>query len=249
VTASKTRKEYRLDGTLEAERGVYTLKIGPVTRDFTVTRGTVRYLGTPDLNADLDIAAEYDVHTVTNQEIPVIARITGTILAPKLALESTQRPPIPEADLVSYLITGAPVAEANVLGQGRAVQSALAYLSTALASEVERAVVSDLGLPIDLLEIRPGVLEGPTGSSLTQVTAGWALGNKTFLTLNAGFCTQQNFDYQNIGASLERRFSRAWRAQVSIEPTYQSCLASNILSFSSTSPYQIGADVFWEREF
>ncbi len=249
VTASKVKKEYRLDGTLEAERGIYTLKIGPVSRDFTVTRGSVRYLGTPDLNAELDIAAEYDVHTVTNQEVPVIARITGTILAPKLALESTQRPPIPEADLVSYLITGAPVAEANVLGQGRAVESALAYLSSALSSEFERAVVSDLGLPIDLLEIRPGVLQGPTGSSLTQVTAGWQLGNKTFLTLNAGFCTQQNFGYQNVGASLERRFSRAWRAQISIEPTYQSCLATNIITFNSTSAYQVGADVFWEREF
>ena len=39
-----------------APRGTYTLKIGPVTRDFTVTRGQVTYIG--DLNAGLDIEAQ-----------------------------------------------------------------------------------------------------------------------------------------------------------------------------------------------
>ena len=49
VQLSKTRQAYTPSGTLEAVRGSYTLKIGPVTRDFTVERGTVRYFG--DLNA------------------------------------------------------------------------------------------------------------------------------------------------------------------------------------------------------
>lgn len=250
VHASKVQREYRIDGTLNAERGTYTLKIGPVSRDFTVTRGQVRYFGTPDLNAELDIEAEHVVHTVTSQDIPIIARITGTLLAPKLSLESTRRPPIPESDLVSYLITGAPVAEANLLGQGAVVQSALSYLSSALSSEFERAIVSDLGLPVDLIQISPGVLTSPTGSGLTEITAGWQLGNRTFLTLNAGFCTQ-NFSYQRLGLSLERRFSRQWRTRLSVEPTITTCLAPGVPvnTFTTTSRYQVGFDVFWDREF
>ena len=256
VQADKVQREYRLNGTLNAERGTYTLKIGPVSRDFTVERGAVRYLGTPDLNAELDIEAQHVVRTVSNQEIPVIARISGTLLVPKLSLESTQRPPISETDLISYLITGAPAAEANVLGQGGVVQSAVTYLTSALSTEVERALVADLGLPIDLLEIRPGVTQGGgrlSASSLSQVTAGWQIGNKTFLTLNAGFCSQQfvsDLRYEGIGASIERRFSRAWRVKASIEPTYQTCGTTTGVDYrGSTSPYQVGADLLWEREF
>ena len=55
VQLSKTGKTYTPSGTLDALRGTYTLKIGPVTRDFTVERGSVRYFG--DLNAALDIQA------------------------------------------------------------------------------------------------------------------------------------------------------------------------------------------------
>src|SRR6185369_12363158 len=49
-------------------------------RDVTVEEGTVRYFGTPDLNAELNITAEYTAEDVdTRQEIPVIAKITGTL--------------------------------------------------------------------------------------------------------------------------------------------------------------------------
>ncbi len=65
---SKEGKEYQPIGTLQAPRGSYTLKIGPVTRDFTVTRGEVRYIGT--LDAELDIEARHTVRSVRGEEIP-----------------------------------------------------------------------------------------------------------------------------------------------------------------------------------
>ena len=244
---SKTAKTYAPSGTLDALRGSYTLKIGPVTRDFTVTRGSVRYFG--DLNAALDIRAVHVVRAVRGEEIPVIAVITGTLYAPKVSLESTFNPPISETDLVSYLVTGYPANEAARIGQGNALETGLAYFSSALSSELERALIQDLGIPLDLIEIRPGVSGGRGAPALTQLAAGWQLGSKTFLTFNAGFCPENlsQFTYTNLGASLEFRFSREWSLLTSIEPTLQSCRRD--FGITSNVPYQIGSDLLWEREF
>jgi translocation and assembly module TamB len=249
LTVNKIRREYRPVGTLDAVRGTYALKIGPVTRDFTVDSGQVRYFGTPDLNAELNIAARHIVRTVrTNEEIPVIARITGTLQDPKLSLESTVVPPIPETDLASYLVFGSPASDVVAAGQQTALQSALA----ALSSEVERFLISDLGVPIDYVEFQPGISTGGV-ASVSRFAFGWRVGNKSFVTLNAGFCgggTQSNtFGAQNFGASFEYRFSRAWRFQTSFEPTFSTCSLAGYNPYLSTSPYQVGADVFWEKEF
>jgi translocation and assembly module TamB len=249
VRVTKAGQDYQPTGTLNAQRGSYTLKVGPVTRDFTVNRGQVQYIG--NLNANLDIQARHTVRAVRGEEIPIIANIGGTLYAPKVTLESTLRPPISETDLVSYLVTGYPANEATQVGQGNMVQSALAYFSSALSSELERALIQDFGVPIDLIEIRPGVTTTGNGNAPTQVAAGWQIGRKTFLTFNAGFCPDfSQFSTRNIGASLEFRFSREWRLQSSVEPTYQSCSGSTFTNpFLSSNRYQIGADILWEREF
>lgn len=251
LTVSKVRREYRPVGTLSAVRGTYALKIGPVTRDFTVTQGTVKYFGTPDLNAELDITAQHIVRTVrTNEEIPVVARITGTLFAPKLALESPVRPPIPETDLASYLIFGAPAGDA--VASGQATQSALQNVVAAFSSEVERFLISDLGVPIDYVEFQPGVATAG-GAAVSRFAFGWRIGSRSFITLNAGFCggaaQSTAFGAQNFGATFEYRFSTSWRFQTSFEPTFSSCTVAGYSSYLTTNRYQIGADLFWEREF
>jgi hypothetical protein len=247
VVLSKAAKTYTPSGTLDALRGSYTLKIGPVTRDFTVERGSVRYFG--DLNAGLDIQGRHVARAVRGEEIPIIAKVSGTLYAPKVTLESTFNPPISETDLVSYLVTGYPANEAARVGQSNALETGLAYFSSALSSELERALIQDLGIPLDLIEIRPGVATGSRNTALTQLAAGWQLGRKTFVTLNAGFCPENlsQFTYTNLGASLEFRFSREWSLLTSIEPTLQSCRRDFGIVISN--PYQIGSDIRWEREF
>jgi len=249
VRLTKAGQQYQPTGTLNAQRGSYTLKVGPVTRDFTVNKGQVQYIG--NLNANLDIQARHTVRAVRGEEIPIIANIGGTLYQPKVTLESTLRPPISETDLVSYLVTGYPANEATQVGQGNLVQSTLAYFSSALSSELERALIQDFGVPIDLIEIRPGVTTTGNGNAPTQLAAGWQIGKKTFLTFNAGFCPDfSQLSTRNIGASLEFRFSREWRLQSSVEPTYQSCSGSTFTNpFLSSNRYQIGADILWEREF
>jgi translocation and assembly module TamB len=250
VQVSKAARTYSPIGTLDAPRGTYTLKIGPVTRDFTVIRGQVTFVG--DLNANLDIQAQHIVRSIRGDEIPVIANITGTLYAPKLTLTSTIRPPVSETDLISYLMTGNPANEATLVGPGGPLQTGLAYFSSALSSELERALIQDMGVPIDLIEIRPGVSSSTTGlSTLTQLAAGWQIGSKTFLTFNAGFCPDfSQLSYKNLGASLAFRFSREWRLQGTVEPTLQTCGNYGVTNrFSATNLYQVGLDILWEREF
>ncbi|MGH7702548.1 MAG: translocation/assembly module TamB domain-containing protein, partial [Gemmatimonadales bacterium] len=257
VTVDKARQDYRVDGTLNAVRGTYALKIGFVTRDFVVERGTVRYFGTPDLNAELDIQARHTVHTVQgNEDIPVIAKIGGTLLDPRLSLESTQRPPLSETELVSYLMFGKPSfsLSSGTSPQGpdqlAAVQTAVSYLSSALSSELQRTLISDLGIPIDYIEIRPGEVGagGPTtpggASQVAQLAAGWQIGRKWFVTLNADVCTNLTRLYPNV----EFRISGEFRLKSSVEPT-QSCSALRQgESLSLYNRYQIGFDLLWDRE-
>lgn len=246
VRVEKLRRTYRVDGALDARRGSYKLAIGPVVRDFTVERGTVRYYGTPDLNADLDIEARHVVRSTDGSgDIPVIARIGGSLLLPSLALSSTVRPEPSQSDLVSYLMFGRPqFSVGNSGGQGGGQSAALAtgleYVSSALSGEVQRALVSNLGVPIDYLLIRPGI------AGLTQVSAGWQVGRQWFVAFSAGVCTGAVFTPRNIGASIEYRFRPRWRAQLVTEPV-QSCSVTNPLVV--TTRYQFGTDVLWEREW
>ena len=246
VQLSKTRQAYTPSGTLEAVRGSYTLKIGPVTRDFTVERGTVRYFG--DLNAALDIRATHVVRAVRGEEIPVIAVITGTLYAPRSPSRARSILRSPRPIWCPTWSPATPPTRRHGWARLGALETGLSYFSSALSSELERALIQDIGIPLDLIEIRPGVSSRGGVSTLTQLAAGWQLGSKTFLTFNAGFCPENlsQFTYSNLGASLEFRFSREWRLQASVEPTLQSCRQD---FYTTTNPYQIGSDIRWEREF
>lgn len=251
VTVQKDRRLYRLDGTFTAPRGIYTLKIGPVTKGFDVTRGVVRYFGTPDLNASLDIQARHMVRSgeggVASRDVEVIANIGGTLRVPRLTLESTMRPPLSQSDIVSLLVLGQTV-NTQVAATGSTTnQQAMTLLFGTLSSELERALVSEGGVGVDLIEIRPGMPYGggTTGASLTRLAAGWQLGSRWWVSLNAGFCPNfQQFDHRNFGVSLDYRLSRSFTLQASAEPV-QACLATA----TTEKRYQFGADLRWEREY
>jgi hypothetical protein len=257
VRVGKLRREYRVDGRLDALRGNYTLAIGPVRRDFQVQKGIVRFLGTPDLNADLDIEAEHIVRPLdASQDVPVIARITGTLQEPKLALTSTILPPISETNLVSYLMFRRPASNLQTTGgaggdQQEALNLGLAYVSSAVTSELQRTLITDLRVPVDYIELRPGTAGGAYGSSTaTQLAAGWQIGRRTFLTFTAGICTTGGAtSYKNIGTSFEYRFARGFRFLASFEPSASCTAEQQTAPITTNDRYQAGLDVLWEQEF
>jgi hypothetical protein len=251
VQVNKLGRVYRVDGVMTAERGRYAV----LTKDFDVTKGNVRFFGTPDLNAALDIEAQHVVRTVRNEELPIVAKVGGTLLSPRLSLSSTARPPISETDLVSYLMVGAPLSDATQSGQQAVVSTVVGLALGAASNELERALISDLGIPVDMLQIRTVVGPGQQGQASIgafSLSAGKQLGERVFLSLNAGFCPNSgaSFDYRNFGAGIEYRFSRSWRAQLVMEPALRYCGVTNLgTNVSTSSLYQFGADVLWEREF
>jgi translocation and assembly module TamB len=258
---NKVARIYRLDGTLTAERGQYSLKMGPITRDFEVQRGTVRFLGTPDLNAELDLTAQHKVvATDGSQDMTIQARISGTLLVPKLTMTNPDNPQMEETEMVSYLMFGS--STANMAGSNTAegaqkqfaYKAGMSYVYAALSSEIERTLISDLGVPVDYIQIRPGgfggnELEGST-SGLTTVSAGWQLGRQTFVALNAGVCANvTELSYRNFGASLEQRLHKDWRAMLSVEPVITCSTAPGGTTLATSSIYQLGLDLLWDREY
>ena len=247
VAVTKVRDNYLLRGTLQAPRGTYRLVVGPVSREFVVTQGTVRYFGTPDLDAELDIEAQHTVHPMPSatqrdsKDKMIIAHIRGTLLVPRLTL-AAQGEELSQSEIISYLMFGRPSVELAG-GQGALMRSTAASL---VAGEVERTVVSDLGVPLDYFEFRPGT----DSLARTQLAAGWQIGDKTFLVLNAGFCKAQQVSVANtLGASLQYRISPEWRTEASFEPVRSCLVGSAAVQQAGTPATQVGVDLFWERRY
>ena len=255
VRLSKQRNLYLVSGTLQAVRGTYRLTVGSVlSREFVVTDGTVRYFGTPDQDAALDIAAKHVVHPIPTQsqrnpeDITVVAHITGTLLVPKVTLEA-EKGELSQTELISYLLFGKSNLDLGgdqgpIADQRAVLQSALAVLS----GEIEQTIVSG-GVPVDYVEIRPG--GGGQGDPLLgwQFAVGRQLGSKTFLVVNAGFCEGRQVGVGNtLGLSLQFRISAEWRTEASFEPV-QTCGDPTSETQGNTVPRQVGLDLFWEKRY
>jgi translocation and assembly module TamB len=200
----------------------------------------------------LDIAAEHTVRAYSGNDVVVRVVIGGTLLVPKLTLESDQQPPLSESEIVSYLLFGRP--SFDLASGGTAVTSseqailegAMAGLAGVVSGELEQSLVTNLGLPLDYFAIRPG--GGTVGGifSSAQVEAGTQLGERTFLSLNAGLCeVTRGLSTQALGASIEHRLGSQWTVEASIEPTLQECRPAGFLIRPPT-PYQVGFDLFWQ---
>lgn len=254
VRLTKRRNFYLVSGSLQAVRGTYRLKVGVLSREFVVTQGTVKYFGTPDQDAALDIEARHVVHPVPTpsqrnpEDITVVAHITGTLLVPKVTLEAEKRD-LSQTELISYLLFGKSTVDlggdqGGIADQRAVVQSALSVLS----GEIEQQIVSG-GVPVDYVEIRPG--GGGQGDPLLgwQFAVGRQLGSKTFLVVNAGFCGGRPVYVGNtLGVSLQFRISPEWRTEASFEPA-QTCVDPSAETLGTTVPRQVGLDLFWEKRF
>ncbi|MFN2571735.1 MAG: translocation/assembly module TamB domain-containing protein [Gemmatimonadales bacterium] len=245
--------KYRLVGTVRAVRGLYRMTFAPgLTREFTVREGTIRYFGAPTKDAELDLSAEHLVQTATGDEVKVTAHIGGTIEKPTISLTSDVSPPLSETELISYLVFGAPTAQAFLGDQGENSQHSSVFQKSAqqlagvLSGKIESAVVSQLGLPIDYFRIKPGeVQSGLAGTELVLGMQIHVFGYPSFLRASPRFCPrEQLLSLDHIGIDLETRLSHQWGVATSIDPM-QTCEAA--MSGISARPYQFGFDVFWEK--
>jgi len=245
--------KYSLVGTVRAVRGIYRMAFAPgVTREFTIREGSIRYFGSPTQDAMLDLGAEHVVRTATGDEVRITARIGGTLEKPTVSLTSDVSPPLSETELISYLVFGAPTAQAFLGREGNSQERSSVFEKSAsqlvgvLSGKIESAVVSQLGLPIDYFRIKPGeVQSGLAGTELVLGMQVHILGFPSFLRASPRFCPrEQLLSLDHIGIDLETRLSHQWGVATSVDPL-QSCEAA--MSGMSARAYQLGVDVFWEK--
>ena len=253
-----------LADSLTVDRGTYQLNLGIARPGFEVERGLVRFFGDPDLEPALDITALHTIRETrpnsNRQDVRIRVNIAGTIDRPTLALSSADNPPLPESDMLSYLVTGEPAYA--LLGTPYAEQGATlalrlagSYLSSRLA-----------GGRFDVVQVEPTALNPGDAANLrenglgilasTRVGVGGQIARNTYVTFSTGLCglssqTSGGGDAlslfaQGLGVKVERRFEGGLSVALGLEPgsSAQACGRLGISRTFQQTPPQIGIDFF-----
>jgi autotransporter translocation and assembly factor TamB len=221
LMVNKHGDDMRLVGTLEGDRGTFTLMAGPIVRTFAITHAQVRFLGDPELNPVIDVTAVKTVIDPTGRELDVLAHLGGTLNSPTLALNSPSGGVnLPESELLSVLIFGSPsvglngnlFAGSSVLGEtffGGLAEFSSVFLGSSIGNQ----------LGLDVFQIRPGAgtYGGLAGAS---IVAGRQLSRNIFLTVEygVGVLFGNAASSNPVSVRLDWRISRQWTARLAYEP-------------------------------
>ena len=255
-----------LSDSLTVERGTYQLNLGIARPNFEVERGVVRFFGDPDLEPALDITALHTIRETransNRQNVRIRVTIAGTIDRPSLTLASADNPPLPQSDMLSYLVTGEPAyallgSTTTYAEQGAtlALRLASSYLSSRLAGGRFDVV------QVEPSAIAPGDAANLRGNSLgilaaTRVGLGFQVARNTFMSLSGGLCglapqgagggDALSLFAQGLGVKVERRFEGGLAVALGLEPasSAQACGRPGISRTFQQTPPQIGIDFF-----
>lgn len=196
VVVNRAGDDLRLFGELRAVRGTYRLRLaGAIVREFDVVSGRVQFFGEPQPNPELNIIAAHEVRGGAGDEtVRILVHITGTLQYPRLELTSDTRPPLPESELLSYLMFGRP-SFGLAGGAGAVAQELFAQeLFGSLFFSTLEQNLSELLTWCDYLRVRGsgadqlGNVVGALGSALgtTALACGIRLAPEWFFTLETG---------------------------------------------------------------
>jgi len=257
-----TAPQLALDGALQTERGYYRLDLGGlVQRTFTVEGGELRFLNETDLNPILNISALHTVRQISStyggrNDVRIRVLVQGTLIQPRLRLESADSLQLSESDLISYLVAGVPsfgigggLAENRFSASSFALSTLSSYISAKFSGGLFDYVniQTASGNTSGQQQSRQGLLNG------VQFGIGKQLGSRTFLSLTTGLCRlgasggQLNpVDLANsIGVKLEQRLTAGYGFSFSLEPPLNElfCGTGTDRSFATTRR-QYGLDIF-----
>ncbi|HKV50513.1 MAG TPA: translocation/assembly module TamB domain-containing protein [Gemmatimonadaceae bacterium] len=262
MTLAKAGTQRVESGILRVSRGTYRLDLGVVQRTFQVDSGSVTFYGDPHIPPELSIWATYTVRQPNRQvadNVNVIAHISGTPTNPQLDLRSNSRFALSNTEILSYLVFGQPSFSTNPdLSTNPVLQQVAAALLPSVGAVLERALADQVGF-IDYVQVQTGATSDPTTGqssflSGTRIGVGKQLGNKTFVTVNAGLCglsgQQSGISFgQSLGLTVEQRLSDGFLLQGSIEPSSAALLCHPGLTSIGSRPPQYGFDLFREWSF
>ena len=255
-----------LDGIVATERGQYEF----LSKRFNIVRGSATFLGTSDLNPLLQAVAEYQVRQASNQALAIRLNIGGTLVRPRLSLESDAQPPIPQTDLISYLAFGS--SSGSLLSQsgsgGSTTGGALLGSAKALASRqltalglgamlnsVEGGLARYLGadvLNITSTGVAPevqNIFSGFGGFLLaTELEYGRYFGTRSYavVTLTPANFAAKASKISPVGLRWEYRLPNNYRIETTFGPRF--LLQSQTLDVQSANAFQ-NFGLFLSREW
>ena len=154
VRVDRAKQAVVLDGIVNTDRGEYTF----LSKRFQVKRGTVTFIGTQELNPNLQITGEYEVRQASREPLVIRIQVGGQLRAPRIALESDVQPPIPQTDLLSYLAFGSSSGSLLAFG-GSSVTGATpggGQVGAAAALATRQLAGVAVGVAVDQLESQTG---------------------------------------------------------------------------------------------
>lgn len=219
VRMDRAENRMVLFGTVRLVRGTYVFRrLQPYRQQLRIVGGTIEFVGTPGLNPNLQITAQYRTRTEQGP-VTITAVITGTMQNTQLALSSD--PPLSESDQLCFLAVGSPCFAAvdQRFAERLVRESLLGSISTGLTG----AFVGDVGL--DYLSLRSTAPAGATAESEgllsqglfahTELEIGKYLGNDLFVTVT------QPLGSRYPGWSIEWRFTENWTLEARAENRFQ----------------------------
>jgi len=271
VDISKQGNQRLESGTLRVSRGTYRLDLGVVQRTFQVDSGYVTFYGDPNIPAELNVRATYTVRQASResgQDVKIVAHIGGTLAQPRLDLSSEERIPLSNTEILSYLVFGQP-SFVSASDDNTSLRQVAAALLPSMGAVLERALADQISF-IDYVQVQTGgtgeqfsgqgystaanVLSG------TRIGVGKQVGERTFVTVNAGLCglgglggsqaTGASFE-KALGVTVEHRLNDGFSVQASMEPSSAAlqCRPGIGASDIGNRPPQYGFDIFREWSF
>jgi hypothetical protein len=264
VALTKEAAAQRFDGTIDVERGTYRLDLGLVQRTFQVDSGTVTFYNDPQQAGTLNIWATYTVRQANqlSQDVRIVAHIGGTLLDPRLDLSSDERIALSYTEILSYLVFGQPsLLGSSDINNNNALRPVAQALLPSAGALIERAINSQIGF-FDVVQVQTGST-GYNDAAANQSAAtsflsgsriglGKQIGERAFLTANAGLCSisnPSNTFTSSIGVTLEFRLGQQFSLQASSEPSTLSLLCRPGVTSIGVRPRQYGFDLFREWSF
>jgi translocation and assembly module TamB len=218
LTVNKVGAATPIVGTLEGERGQYTLVAGPLVRRFDVIAAQVRFVGQPEPNPLIDFTARRVIIDASGREVNVDVRITGTLDRPSINLASGDLATMPQSELLSFLLFGQPSFALGgdvVPGDDLLEQTYLGGLFELAALELERELG---GVGLDVFQIRLGGSGAFGGLGTPTLVAGRQLADDVFLTVETGISALFG---ETFALRLDWAFDRRSRARLALEPVHR----------------------------
>ena len=200
-----------LRGTANTVRGFYEFQ----GRRFELVRdGTVKFLGLPQINPDVDVTAG---RLIPNTGVLARVHITGTLRAPELTL--TSDPPLDEADILSLIVFNRSVNELGTGERASLAETAAGVASGFIAAPLGKSIGQ--ALDVDLFEITTS--DPVTGETAGGVTLGKQIGDKAFVRFRQQFGQRSYTEFM-----LEYQLAKFLRLQTTVAP--ETAVATNRLT-------------------